>query len=208
MPRDDQWQAQLVRDVSPELPGVVRSGDVNHIGFEFPRRLDRLIRVTPEQQVVPEIGVQLETEISASERKLRHAARGFARVALRPVNAEQGQIAPFGESDQLPARVRDAVDFDERIGKERDARLNSHSPPPLRETNHEETLRHRFFLFFLRLLRFFVVGFHYFFYVAHCDDMSDSRENAIRSAGLTRWLPIARNPQSAARTQTGPPRFQ
>jgi hypothetical protein len=53
------------------------------------------------------------------------------------VNAEHWQFAPFGECHHLPARVRDAVDLDERIGEERDARLNSHNPPPTK-INHEE----------------------------------------------------------------------
>jgi hypothetical protein len=113
VPRDDQRQSQLMRHISPELSGVVRPGDVNHLGSEFPDGFYRLSRVTPEQQVIPKIGVEPESDISAPERKRLHGAVVGAPAARRPVNAEQGQIAPFGESDQLPARVRDAVDFAE-----------------------------------------------------------------------------------------------
>jgi hypothetical protein len=86
--------------------------------------------MTPEEQVVSEIGFQPETDVSAPERKSRHAAFDDALRAPAAVNAEHGQIAPFGESHKLLARVRDAVYLGERIGKERDARLNSHNSPP------------------------------------------------------------------------------
>src|SRR5215813_9718622 len=86
--------------------------------------------MTPEEQVVSEIGFQPETDVSAPERKSRHAAFDDALRAPAAVNAEHGQIAPFGESHKLPAGVRDAVDLGERIGKERDARLDFHSSPP------------------------------------------------------------------------------
>src|SRR5262245_26542338 len=42
-------------------------------------------------------------------------------------------------------------------------------PSTLRKINHEETDSHRYFLFFLRCLRFFVVDFHGFSRVPHCD---------------------------------------
>src|SRR5262245_22466686 len=38
-----------------------------------------------------------------------------------------------------------------------------------RKINHKDTDSHRYFLFFLRFLRFFVVDFHGFSRVAHCD---------------------------------------
>src|SRR5262249_45104228 len=123
-------QSQLVRDVGAELPRVVRPGDVNHVGPEFARRLYRPLRMSPEEHVVPEIGVQPEAEVPAPKRKLRHDAFDGALRARAAMDAEQGKMAPFGESRQHPARVRDAVDLDERIGKERDARLNSHNSSP------------------------------------------------------------------------------
>src|SRR5215475_14195407 len=113
VPRDDQRQPQLMRDVGADLPRIVGTGDVNHVGLEFARRLYRALRVTPEQQVVPEIGVQPEAELTAPKRKLSYGAFDYSLRSRSAVHAEHWQIAPLGESGHLPARMRDAVDLQE-----------------------------------------------------------------------------------------------